>query len=321
MRRHSLLLVAARRLDWVEEDLPEPGPSELLVRTVAGAVSVGTELPLYLGTHCGTYPARYPRMTGYESLAEVVAAGAAVAGIAAGDRVVAFYGHRTYAVIPAERAIHVPAGIAAPVALLAILSCDVAKGIGKAAPGQGEPILVTGGGTIGLLTAFNLVARGHTQVDLVEPLPERRSLALALGIRAALSPEEAEAIDVAYQVGFECSGRDRAFHLLQQKLVPCGRICVLSDGNVEPLTLAPAFHEKELAVSGSSDGMDYQGHAAWFFERARTRAPALERLFEWRVAASEVPAAFERMAAGPTPIKVLVSYLQWGWYGADVRRE
>lgn len=94
------------------------------------------------------------------------------------------------------------------------------------------------------------------------------------------------------------------------------RIRVLANGNIEPLALAPAFHEHELTAAGSSDGWDYPMHAAWFFAAAGDAAPDLARIFDHETTPDELPATLARMAAGaPTPIKpikpikVFVRYL------------
>jgi len=143
MPGRSLLLTAPRRLTWMEQALPSPMGREVLVETRAGAISIGSELPLYLGRARGAAPAAYPRMTGYESVGMVVACGADVRYLRPGERVVGFYGHRTHAVVAEDRVIAVPPGIDDKDALLVILTCDVAKGIGKA-------VLVAGAGVIGL---------------------------------------------------------------------------------------------------------------------------------------------------------------------------
>jgi alcohol dehydrogenase len=308
MERRSLLLTGPRQLAWVADELPAPGPREVLVRTTTGAVSIGTELPQYLGTEREIVARRYPRMTGYESVGEVIACGVEVEGLAPGDRVVAFYGHRTHALVPEARAIRVSAGISDPLALLVILTCDVAKGIRKLAPRQDEPALVTGAGAIGLLTLWVLRAYGARAVDVVEPLLGRRELALRLGARRAVPPGSPD-LDAAYAASIECSSRQAGFALLQRHAAPGSRICVLADGNVEPLVLTPDFHAKELAVTSSSDGWDYQQHARWYFERIRDGAPDLEALFEADILADGLPGLFERMAAGETaPVKALVRY-------------
>jgi alcohol dehydrogenase len=308
MERRSLLLMAPRRLAWVAEELPAPGPHEVLVETTAGAVSVGTELPQYMGTEREIVARGYPRMTGYESLGTVVACGSNVQGLNPGERVVAFYGHRTGALIPEIKAICVPGGVSDELALLVILMCDVAKGVRKLSPRPDQQALVTGAGAIGLLTLWVLRAYGVREVDVVEPQASRCELALRLGARRAVTPESAD-LDDAYAIGFECSSRQAGFALLQQRAASNGRLCVLADGNVEPLILAPSFHAKELAIVASNDGWDYQQHARWYFEQVRDGAPELEALFEARAPAAGLPTLFERMASGETsPVKVFVQY-------------
>ncbi|MBD0323982.1 MAG: hypothetical protein ICV72_11445 [Aldersonia sp.] len=49
MHGRSLMLVAPRRLVWTTDDVPSLGSGELLIETRTGAVSIGTELPLYRG--------------------------------------------------------------------------------------------------------------------------------------------------------------------------------------------------------------------------------------------------------------------------------
>src|SRR5438309_112612 len=158
LQQRSLLLHAPRQLAWVADTLPPLGSHDLLLRTRAGAISIGTELPIYLGSARSIVARAYPTMTGYESLAE---------------------------------------------------------GADRGASGSLDPVTET-------------------------PTPDH------------------------YQLGFECSSRDRAFQLLQAALAPRGRACILADGNIEPLTLAPAFHVKELTVIGSSDGLDYRTYARWY---------------------------------------------------------
>jgi alcohol dehydrogenase len=302
----SLLLTGPRALVWEEEPITAPGPGQILVRTIAGAISIGSELPQYLGDARGDRLV-YPRMTGYESLAAIEACGPDV-DLPIGQRVLAFYGHRTAAILPVSRVITVPEGVTDEAALLAILACDSAKGVGKLTPQPGEQALITGAGTIGLLALFNLRAHGVV-ADMVDPLPGRRALATALGARSTLDPSIAYRFKRSYALGLECSSRDRAFRLLQHALKPHGRLCVLSDGNIEPLTLIPAFHTKELLVVGSSDGLDYPSYAAWFWDELRRSRAPVELLFEHRIGAAELAGCFEQLANGDIrPVKVLVKY-------------
>ncbi len=308
----SLLLTGPCQLEWVSETLPALKalqPDEILVQTTAGAISIGSELPLYLGTARSGKPAFYPRMTGYESVGRVLACGSEVKRICPGERVLAFYGHRTRAVLSEKKVIALPDAVSDALALLAILTCDVGKGIRKLAPQPEELVLVAGAGAIGLLTVFMLKALGIRAVDVVEPLVERRALALSLGARQALDLEGGKASVGAYPVAIECSSRNSAFQLLQEHMQQNGRLCILADGNLEPLVLAPAFHEKELLVVGSSDGWDYHQHAAWYFQHLQEHSPGLEQLFQEQITCEELPGTFERLARGTIrPTKVLVTY-------------
>lgn len=236
-------------------------------------------------------------MTGYESIGRVIACGSAVQSFRVEDRIVAFFGHRTYAHVPEAKAIPVPKHIPDPVALLAILTCDVAKGVGKVAPKSDEPVLVSGAGTIGLLTVFLLKALGVTTVDVAEPQVERRTLALKLGARQAADPRYfIEHGAQLYPIGIECASRDVSFGLLQERLQAHGRLCVLADGNLEPLVLQPAFHEKELTIVGSSDGLDYQEHAHWFFQQDTEQLHTLSLLFDYQTTANQLSSVFAGLA-------------------------
>ncbi len=304
-----LTVVEPRRLAWVEHILPPPGPDEVVVETVAGAVSVGSELPIIRGRTRSTTPVVYPTTTGYESIGIVRARGAAVQNLAAGDRVAATYGHATAAIVPAAKAIPVPPTIPNTVALLAILTCDVAKGLRKLRCQPGESLLVTGAGAIGLLTIWTARQQGVGPIDTVEPRPERRALAIAMDARRVVAPADEDALETHYPLGVECSSADDAFRLLQTRMASGGRICVLSDGNDRPLTLAPEFHARELVIVGSSDGEDYPGHARWLFAQPQPALDQLAAVFDARVPAKHLLDTFARLVAGAiAPVKVFVDY-------------
>lgn len=305
----SLLLHAPERLVWVAERLPPPGPREILIETTVGAISGGTELPLYRGTSRDLVAPHFPRMTGYESVGIVRARGAAVEHPALGARVVATYGHRTGAIVPAAEAVPIPGTIDDATALLLILSGDVATGIGKLGTSPREPILVTGAGTIGLLAVFTLARLGATAIDVIELQANRRDLALACGARRAVAPSDAAALPETYASGVECSSSNAAFAAMQAHLRAHGQICVLADGNIEPLILTPDFHQRQLLVVGSSDCPDYRAHARWFFPLAARHEAILRQLFDYRAHWSNLPATFAALASGDLmATKIFIEY-------------
>ncbi|MEL6405656.1 MAG: zinc-binding alcohol dehydrogenase [Chloroflexota bacterium] len=260
----SLMLVAPYQLEWIEQQDRILNPNEVMVETIASAISIGSELPQYAGTARSGRAVQYPKMTGYENVGRVVEIGSHVENVRVGQRVVAFYGYRTKAIVDCQSVIPVDEDISDKVALLTILSCDVAKGIRKLKPYPEESVLVTGCGTIGLLACYVLSAYGLRNISAVDAVEARQDLALALGARVATSPTEVKNQDTLYDLGIECSSFQDAFALLQTKMKLNGKIAILSDGNREPLVLLPDFHAKELTLFGSSDGWNYAKHAEWF---------------------------------------------------------
>lgn len=235
----------------------------------------------------------------------MVAVSEGVTQVAVGDQVVATYRHRTAACVRADGLMRVPDGVPDEIALLAVLANDAAKAVGKLKLEPDDAVLITGAGTVGLLTLHRLRWLGVRRVDVLEPLAERRALASALGARAGFAPDALDGR--GYAAGVECSSRQTAFAALQRAVEPGAQLCVLADGNLEPLTLAPEFHSRELSVVASSDGDDYPGYARAFFAHwLETRVP-LAKLFTLCVAAYELPETFERLLADP-PVKVFVSY-------------
>lgn len=303
----SLVLTAPRTLTWQDNILSPLGVTDVLLETLASSISIGSELPQYRGDERSGHLPLYPRMTGYENVARIKAIGASVTTFNVDDRVVAFYGHRTHAVLPEDRPIHIPTEISAEVALSAILTCDVTKGIRKLNPLPDARILVTGGGAIGLFTVAMLKAYGIRYVDIVEPIAYRRQLATELGARRTFSPQDTLPDD--YTLAFECSSRQSAFALLQKHLKHHGKLCILADGNLEPLVLMPDFHHKELNIVGSSDGWDYRRHSQWFFDYVQRENPPLSKLFDTRITPAQLPQTFAQMAdRSLSAVKVFVDY-------------
>ncbi|WP_411344141.1 alcohol dehydrogenase catalytic domain-containing protein [Paenibacillus sp. WLX1005] len=309
MQKHSLVLYGKKDLKWCQSEIKDLGNDEVLIRTIAGAISIGAELPQYLESDVSDQAPMYPKGTGYENFGEIVSVGQHVESLQVGDRVLASYGHQDYGVIQADRVIPVPADFSPEDALLAILSCDAAKGVLKLNPDPHNKILVTGMGTMGLLTVHFLSQyMGIEQIDVLESNNLRGELALELGAKKLFRTRNECSIN-HYEFGVECSAANEAFEILQCAVVKEGTICVLSDGNKEPFKLRPEFHEKELKVVASSDGWDYQKHAKWYFDNLRKYTVPLSEIFELTVKSQDLIQCFADLAEGTIhPLKVLVLY-------------
>src|SRR5262249_61305473 len=92
MKARQAVLVAHFRVEVGEVVLPEPAANEILVQTAWSAVSAGTELAVYTGTHQWLKDPnlpdwKFPFRPGYSAAGTVVAVGTDVTGWQPGDRV------------------------------------------------------------------------------------------------------------------------------------------------------------------------------------------------------------------------------------------
>src|SRR5216110_1611643 len=92
MRARQAVVRQPFKVEIREVDLPAPGPDQILVETEVSAVSPGTELAVYTGTHQWLRDPnlpdwKFPFRSGYSAAGRVVAVGAEVRGWQPGDRV------------------------------------------------------------------------------------------------------------------------------------------------------------------------------------------------------------------------------------------
>jgi threonine dehydrogenase-like Zn-dependent dehydrogenase len=80
----------------------------------------------------------------------------------------------------------------------------------------GQTAVVIGGGPIGLMTVVTLKASGAGRVWVMEPVAERRELAMAMGADAVLDPRDGDPVQQilsdtgkrGVDLAFDCAGKD-----------------------------------------------------------------------------------------------------------------
>ncbi len=195
MQARRLLFVAPRQVELAPVDVPEPGPGQLLVRTLRSGISTGTELLCYrglldpdlplderIGSLGGTF--RYPFPYGYSCVGQVESSAGPVPP---GTLVFAFHPHQDRFVVSEADVVALPAGADPRTATLFPLvetGLQLSLDAGQVAH---EDVVVLGLGPVGVITALLLQQAGAT-VLAADPLAERRELAGSLGI-PAIPPE------------------------------------------------------------------------------------------------------------------------------------
>ncbi len=259
---------------------PSVGPGEVLVRTLYSGISAGSELATYRGTNPylakrwdpqlamfrpGGTTFRYPvEAWGYSEVGVVETVGPGVLGHSPGDQVWGIWGHRSHAVLPADRldGHRMPPGLdpvvgtfdrVGAVALNAVLAADARLA---------ETAVVFGQGVIGLLATQLLVSQG-TEVLAVDTVPRRLDLARTFGATPLLATDRDLALAVREHTG--PAGPDRVIELtgaypaLDQaiRVAGVGGTVIAAgfyQGPATALALGEEFHHNRVTIVSSQIG-------------------------------------------------------------------
>jgi len=203
VRTHAVCALSPEKVAFQEVTVPDPEPTEVLVRTAYSAVSTGTERWVITGQFHppGQPPLAHPLVPGYQKVGTVQALGNRVRGLTVGQWVFAttsrisggatpaWGGHIEHSVCDQHEVIPLPTGFD-PVLASALVLTQVGYNGGSRPPvRQGDVALVVGDGLVGQWLGQMLRHRG-ARVVLVGRRPER--LALADRHSADLTAREGE---------------------------------------------------------------------------------------------------------------------------------
>lgn len=279
-------LLAPGRFRVREAAPPRPGAGELLVRVHSVGVC-GSDLHYYAEGKVGDIECVYPQVIGHEPTGTVVEAGAGVTGWSAGDRVAlepAIYCYhceycrrglhnlcanlrfmsmppdagffRDYAAVPAANVLALPNTLNFAVGTIFEPLAVALHSMKFASIAAGETVAVFGAGPIGLLTIAVLKLSGAGRVWAVEPVPERREMALKMGADAALDPRAADPVEWIQRetrqrgvdVAMDCAAVGDTINQCLRVARMAGRVVIT--GIPSPVCVPFEFHvmrRKELA--------------------------------------------------------------------------
>ena len=177
-------------LDYVEIDVPAPGPGEVAIEVGAAGVNF---IDIY--HRQGVYPMPLPFVPGREGAGRVIAVGPDVSNVAVGDRVAWLQIPASYAqevVGPAEKLIPVPDGIsdeqAAALALQGLTAQSLATDVYRIE--SGDTVLIhAGAGGVGLLLT-QIAKRKGARVITTVSTPDKATLSRAAGADEVLTGYE-----------------------------------------------------------------------------------------------------------------------------------
>jgi len=205
VKRLCVYFQAPYRVMVREDFLPPLGPNQVLVETLASAISAGTELLIYRGQAPTDIPVdetipalagvlNYPLKYGYAAVGHVIAVGSEAAPEWQGRRVFAYNPHESHFLSAPEELIPLPPILSAEEgALLANMETAI-NFLMDGHPLVGEQVAVFGQGVVGLLTTALLAHFPLASLVPLDPIQLRREKSLSLGAHDALDPTAPDAL-------------------------------------------------------------------------------------------------------------------------------
>jgi threonine dehydrogenase-like Zn-dependent dehydrogenase len=293
--------------------LPEPGPDDVVVRTVRSGISRGTETLVFRGAvprdqrarmrapfQEGDFPG--PVKYGYLNVGAVEEGPAELRG----RTVFCLYPHQTAYVVPAGAVCVVPDDVPPARAVLAGTVETAVNALWDAAPAVGDRVAVVGGGMVGCCVARLLQRYPAVQVTLVDVDPGRAEVASALGVGFALPDDAPDGLDLVVHTSATSAGLQCSLDLLAAE----GSVIDLSwYGDTEVrLSLGGAFHARRLSIRSSQVGALSPARAPRRTAADRLtlglellRDPAFDALLTGESRFDELPDVMARLAAGDLP--------------------
>ena len=308
-----------------EVELPAPAANQILVQTEVSAVSPGTELAVYTGTHQWLKDPnlpdwKFPFRPGYSAAGTVVAVGSGVAGWKPGDRV-SYPGNHASAELltighERGRLWHLPSNLDYEKASLA---CIARYGLGasvRAGITLGRSAAVLGLGVIGQFALRCPMAAGAQPVVGIDAVAMRRHAAQAAGADHVVDPTQGEVREQlasvlgrrGAEIVADATGVPDAVPVAMSLACDGGQVVVVGSprGKAKEVNFYDDLHRRYIEVTGAHGNMLFEpAHTrlagAWDIDKAQNWLLAslasgrlsLDGLIKHRITPEQIGTAYE----------------------------
>ncbi|TVR52047.1 MAG: hypothetical protein EA426_19315 [Spirochaetaceae bacterium] len=235
MRANCIVFSEPGSVGHGEIDVPEPGPGQLVTRTLFSGVSTGTESRVLSGKQEGSV---FPLIPGYENVGEIVAAGPRTM-LQVGTRVfvaahrydslgkaITWGAHVSHSITDEGSVNPIPDGVAPELAVYGKVSAISLHGVKRGRLMPNEWVVVLGLGLIGHLVVQHAVARGG-RVIAIDVDAGRSEAAKRAGAEIVLDGTRRDVVDEVKRitggganVAFDATGRSDTLDVSASMLKP-----------------------------------------------------------------------------------------------------
>ena len=277
MKARQAVLVEPFKVEIRDADLPDPAANQILVECEASAISAGTELAVYTGTHQWLKDPKlpdwkFPFRPGYSAAGRVVAVGSGIEGWTPGDRVSYPGNHATHELLTIGhergRLWKMPGNLPAEKAALACIARYGLGGVLRAGLTLGRSVAVLGQGIIGQFALRCALAAGCHPVVGIDSVPMRRQAALAAGADHVIDPATGDARSQiqAYldargaEIVIDATGVPDAVPVAMSLACDAGQVVVVGSprGIAKDVNFYDDLHRRYIEVLGAHGNMLFE---------------------------------------------------------------
>lgn len=324
MENKGIFFVASGVAELRDKGMPDISdkPSFIIVKTMVSSVSAGTERANLLGdpsNSAGTM--KFPCQLGYSLSGVVVKVGDAVTKVKVGDRVACRWTtHSLYNAIDQSLAEIIPDNVSFDEASLTNIATFPMAAIRKCRLELAESAIVMGLGVLGVFAVAELKLAGAAPIIAVDPIPEKRELALKLGADYAFDPFEEgfakkvkEVTGGGAKVAIEVTGKGQGLDMVLDCMAKFGRVALLGCTRNSDFTIDyyRKVHTPGITLVGAhtSARPNVESYEGWWTQsddmKATLRLISLGRfdvksLIDETHTPDKAPEIYARLAKNPT---------------------
>lgn len=324
MSNKGIFFVASGVAELQDKEMPDISdkPNYIIVKTAVSSVSAGTERANLLGdpsNSAGTK--RFPCQLGYSLSGVIVEIGNAVKKVKVGDRVACRWTtHSLYCAIDQDLAEIIPDNVSFEEAALTNIATFPMAAIRKCRLELAESAIVMGLGVLGIFAIEELKLAGAAPIVAVDPIPEKRELAIKLGADYAFDPFEkgfAEKVKAVTgggaKVAIEVTGNGQGLDMVLDCMARFGRVALLGCTRNSDFTIDyyRKVHNPGITLVGAhtSARPDIESHEGWWTQsddmKATLRLISLGRfnvkkLIDETFSPDQAPEVYGRLAKEPS---------------------
>jgi 2-desacetyl-2-hydroxyethyl bacteriochlorophyllide A dehydrogenase len=293
MKARQAVIVEPFKVAVRDAELPDPAPNQILVECEASAISAGTELAVYTGSHQWLKDPKmtdwkFPFRSGYSAAGRIVAVGSGIDGWKPGDRVSYPGNHATHELLTVGhergRWWRMPDNLSFEKAALACIARYGLGGVLRSGVTLGRSVAVLGLGIIGQFATRCALAAGCHPVLGIDAVAMRRDAVRAAGADHTIDPSAGDAKGQLQkvlgtrgaEVVIDATGVPDAVPVAMSLACDGGQVVVVGSprGIAREVNFYDDLHRRYIEVSGAHGNMLFEpAHVrlagAWDIDKAQ----------------------------------------------------